>query len=207
MSPVAGLRKPVKKGRPKSTNSDSCLEIEARDQDPLESMIGSQDDQDEVLSLPEISEMPGQEEQLGDPVMMEENHLVQNDDKIVQGEKEEEEIVEASEEKIDGEPNEESGVEESGEGVMEEEEESMNVEEKHVVVELEDEKEEDEQVVKDESPVKQVISTAQSGNKKEAQDYNEVIEETASKLMENKRNKVRALAGAFETVISLQDPK
>ncbi|GMH12399.1 hypothetical protein Nepgr_014240 [Nepenthes gracilis] len=42
---------------------------------------------------------------------------------------------------------------------------------------------------------------------KEAQVYNNVIEETASKLMENRKNKVRALAGAFETVISLQETK
>ncbi|KAG6417154.1 hypothetical protein SASPL_119305 [Salvia splendens] len=35
--------------------------------------------------------------------------------------------------------------------------------------------------------------------------YNDVIEETANKLRENKANKVRALAGAFETVISLQE--
>ncbi|KAG6414612.1 hypothetical protein SASPL_121985 [Salvia splendens] len=34
---------------------------------------------------------------------------------------------------------------------------------------------------------------------------NDVIEETANKLRENKTNKVRALAGAFETVISLQE--
>ncbi|XP_057478878.1 eukaryotic initiation factor 4F subunit p150-like [Actinidia eriantha] len=36
--------------------------------------------------------------------------------------------------------------------------------------------------------------------------YNEVIEETASKLIvEKRKNKVKALVGAFETVISLQD--
>lgn len=34
---------------------------------------------------------------------------------------------------------------------------------------------------------------------------NDVIEETANKLREQRRNKVRALAGAFETVISLQE--
>ncbi|KAK4730396.1 hypothetical protein R3W88_023384 [Solanum pinnatisectum] len=36
---------------------------------------------------------------------------------------------------------------------------------------------------------------------------NNVIEETASKLREQRKNKVRALAGAFETVISRQDHK
>ncbi|KAL1557404.1 neurofilament heavy polypeptide-like [Salvia divinorum] len=34
---------------------------------------------------------------------------------------------------------------------------------------------------------------------------NDVIEETANKLRENRANKVKALAGAFETVISLQE--
>lgn len=36
---------------------------------------------------------------------------------------------------------------------------------------------------------------------------NDVIEETASKLREQRKNKVKALAGAFETVISLQEQK
>ncbi|XP_022866922.1 uncharacterized protein LOC111386690 [Olea europaea var. sylvestris] len=35
---------------------------------------------------------------------------------------------------------------------------------------------------------------------------NDVIEETASLLREQRKNKVKALAGAFETVISLQEP-
>ncbi|KAL3650972.1 hypothetical protein CASFOL_007375 [Castilleja foliolosa] len=41
--------------------------------------------------------------------------------------------------------------------------------------------------------------------KKEIPVSNGVIEETASKLREQRKNKVRALAGAFETVISLQE--
>eukprot|EP00268_Persea_americana_P006138 TRINITY_DN12184_c0_g1_i1.p1 TRINITY_DN12184_c0_g1~~TRINITY_DN12184_c0_g1_i1.p1 ORF type:complete len:512 (-),score=129.55 TRINITY_DN12184_c0_g1_i1:841-2376(-) len=43
--------------------------------------------------------------------------------------------------------------------------------------------------------------------KKESPAYNDVIEETASKLVEKRKNKVRALVGAFETVISLQEPE
>lgn len=41
--------------------------------------------------------------------------------------------------------------------------------------------------------------------KKEAAAYNDVIEQTASKLVGERRSKVKALVGAFETVISLQD--
>ncbi|KAJ6369904.1 hypothetical protein OIU76_028209 [Salix suchowensis] len=37
--------------------------------------------------------------------------------------------------------------------------------------------------------------------------FNNVIEETASKLVETRKSKVKALVGAFETVISLQDGK
>lgn len=45
--------------------------------------------------------------------------------------------------------------------------------------------------------------------KKDAQGLllNNVIEETASKLVESRKSKVKALVGAFETVISLQDDK
>lgn len=44
--------------------------------------------------------------------------------------------------------------------------------------------------------------------KKDAQGlFNNVIEETASKLVESRKSKVKALVGAFETVISLQDAK
>ncbi|XP_021297703.1 uncharacterized protein LOC110426737 [Herrania umbratica] len=37
--------------------------------------------------------------------------------------------------------------------------------------------------------------------------FNNVIEETASRLVETRKSKVKALVGAFETVISLQDTK
>jgi hypothetical protein len=36
---------------------------------------------------------------------------------------------------------------------------------------------------------------------------NNMIEETAVKLVESRKSKVKALIGAFETVISLQDSK
>ncbi|XP_062100550.1 suppressor protein SRP40-like [Humulus lupulus] len=40
--------------------------------------------------------------------------------------------------------------------------------------------------------------------KKESQAYNDVIEETARKLLEKRKNKVKALVGAFETVIDYE---
>ncbi|XP_022740430.1 uncharacterized protein LOC111292360 [Durio zibethinus] len=45
------------------------------------------------------------------------------------------------------------------------------------------------------------------GKKDEKGLFNNVIEETASKLVETRKSKVKALVGAFETVISLQDTK
>ncbi|CAN4095600.1 unnamed protein product [Withania somnifera] len=51
-------------------------------------------------------------------------------------------------------------------------------------------------------PKRQVVQ-----GKKESVVSNDVIEETASKLREQRKNRVKALAGAFETVISLQEPK
>ncbi|XP_031493389.1 uncharacterized protein LOC116259664 [Nymphaea colorata] len=43
--------------------------------------------------------------------------------------------------------------------------------------------------------------------KQDAQDFNQVIEETANKLVKSRKSKVKALVGAFETVISLQETK
>ncbi|XP_068656898.1 uncharacterized protein [Aristolochia californica] len=45
------------------------------------------------------------------------------------------------------------------------------------------------------------------GKKEELGLLNEMIEETASKLVEMRKSKVKALVGAFETVISLQESK
>ncbi|PKA49472.1 hypothetical protein AXF42_Ash016661 [Apostasia shenzhenica] len=50
-------------------------------------------------------------------------------------------------------------------------------------------------------------SASASSRKKDAPKSNDVIEETKSKLMGTRKNKVLALVGAFETVISLQEPE
>uniref|UniRef100_F6H5M1 Calmodulin-binding domain-containing protein n=1 Tax=Vitis vinifera TaxID=29760 RepID=F6H5M1_VITVI len=60
---------------------------------------------------------------------------------------------------------------------------------------------------KDESE-KVVLRHQDVQGKKDAQGLlNNVIEETASKLVETRKSKVKALVGAFETVISLQETK
>ncbi|TKY45783.1 calmodulin binding [Spatholobus suberectus] len=53
------------------------------------------------------------------------------------------------------------------------------------------------------TPSKQQLGERKQGHKKEPLS-NDVIEETASKLLEARKNKVRALAGAFQTVIDHQ---
>lgn len=73
----------------------------------------------------------------------------------------------------------------------------------------------DSEGTKDQQVAKEVKQEAENAapeqqstqGKKNSAVSNDVIEETASKLREQRRNKVRALAGAFETVISLQEPK
>ncbi|XP_065855895.1 uncharacterized protein [Euphorbia lathyris] len=58
------------------------------------------------------------------------------------------------------------------------------------------------------SSEKVVLRHQDAQGKKDAQGlFNNVIEETASKLAETRKSKVKALVGAFETVISLQDGK
>ncbi|KAJ7958649.1 Calmodulin-binding domain [Quillaja saponaria] len=47
-------------------------------------------------------------------------------------------------------------------------------------------------------------SSKLQGNKKESPAYNDIIEKCASKLLEKRKNKVRALVGAFETVIDYE---
>lgn len=60
----------------------------------------------------------------------------------------------------------------------------------------------------DESSEKVVLKHQDIEDKKDAQGlFNNVIEETASKLVKKRKSKVKALVGAFETVISLQESK
>ncbi|XAR71283.1 hypothetical protein NMG60_11028474 [Bertholletia excelsa] len=60
----------------------------------------------------------------------------------------------------------------------------------------------------DPSSEKVVLRHQDALDKRDAQSlFNNVIEETASKLVESRKSKVKALVGAFETVISLQETK
>ncbi|KAI4379740.1 hypothetical protein MLD38_005996 [Melastoma candidum] len=74
---------------------------------------------------------------------------------------------------------------------------------------VEDEKQAVPETVKQriEKPAAAVATAPPPGKKDPAQANNDIIEETTKKLMESsRRNKVKALAGAFETVILLEKP-
>ncbi|CAI9755570.1 unnamed protein product [Fraxinus pennsylvanica] len=88
------------------------------------------------------------------------------------------------------------------------------VEEKEVAIasdgrETTDSEEQEMKEVEEVKPEAEIEESKQEDceKKKESLVSNDVIEETASKLREQRKNKVKALAGAFETVISLQEPK
>ncbi|KAK4354831.1 hypothetical protein RND71_027025 [Anisodus tanguticus] len=83
-----------------------------------------------------------------------------------------------------------------------EEEEGGNQEKEAVMAEEGESVKETNTTVAASKPQRQVVQ-----GKNESVISNDVIEETASKLREQRKNRVRALAGAFETVISLQEPK
>ncbi|KAK9683916.1 hypothetical protein RND81_10G174800 [Saponaria officinalis] len=100
---------------------------------------------------------------------------------------------------------EEQNVEETVKELPEEKKAETEVEAEKVVEKIVEEK----QGRKDNesATVTRAVQTNVGGrkDKQQQQAYNDVIEETATKLMGGKKNKVLALAGAFETVISLQD--
>ncbi|KAJ4835882.1 hypothetical protein Tsubulata_030862 [Turnera subulata] len=60
------------------------------------------------------------------------------------------------------------------------------------------------EIVEEASPEAADKPQASGSGKKETQAYNDVIEETKNKLLNLRKNKVRALVGAFETVIDYE---
>ncbi|XP_059664651.1 uncharacterized protein LOC132310499 [Cornus florida] len=123
------------------------------------------------------------------------------------------------EESFVGEPKVE-GEQKEGEEITSEKSEGKALDEKVDVGEKEEvddgsqtlnskEREEEESVAKEAKPeAKDAMAKSHGGQgKRDCQPSNDVIEETASKLLEKRKHKVQALVGAFETVISLQEPE
>ncbi|XP_027356885.1 microtubule-associated protein RP/EB family member 1-like [Abrus precatorius] len=97
--------------------------------------------------------------------------------------------------------NNEEVVEEEKEGVEEGTSEEVN----KLTEEQEHGEDEQEEAKVESTKSKQIeVGGGVQGNKKESPISNDVIEETAGKLLEARKNKVRALAGAFQTVIDHQ---
>ncbi|GAB2250857.1 hypothetical protein Droror1_Dr00017107 [Drosera rotundifolia] len=250
----------LKKKAPKSVTSESSVEAHDKelnlDHMVIDDAAAATDNEDQ--SLPEISEMLGDELELGDPpIEAEPNHAKPDMEKA---DKQEEEAQDEDQGEMASHPAEKDAdiKEQAPRAIANTEEEEINKHQGDAAEELaehevkakvnDDEEKEDiaeavengdkpeveEEQAGDEKKAEESVEEAKDGDssegevkeaktetetasssvrqqpvgpggKKEAQVYNDVIEETASKLMENRKNKVRALAGAFETVISLQE--
>ncbi|XWS70573.1 hypothetical protein CRYUN_Cryun03dG0059000 [Craigia yunnanensis] len=149
-----------------------------------------------------------QTEEIEDKFDEEKSDLTQHDEDKENHIKEEINIGHDHQEKI---PHEEAKTETEDEG----EGEDCATDEVAATKEIEEEKQlesrqENDEVVEgeveeSEPEAANVVAKSQvqagNGKKESPTPYNDVIEETASKLLEERKNKVRALVGAFETVI------
>ncbi|KAK4389042.1 hypothetical protein Sango_2241200 [Sesamum angolense] len=109
-----------------------------------------------------------------------------------------------SDESVAGAPNKE--VEEEERKEKEEEEEAMpSTENKEVANGSEAHEPKETELKEIAVEVNREAENATPKSQKNSPVSNDVIEETANKLREQRKNKVKALAGAFETVISLQE--
>ncbi|KAJ8448776.1 hypothetical protein Cgig2_011397 [Carnegiea gigantea] len=231
--PKGSSKLALNKKSPKSVTSESSNEC---DNQSVEHLVSDDEIgyvHDKSQALPEISEMPDSNEELKDPtnLQLEAKHVeeehnqpevhhesvdekptaehqaqVQSEEQTVQSEEQSNQTGEEGAGNQDETDEEPPKVEPTDTPLKEKEEETEKMEE---LPAKEAEKSEEEAEVKDQkqsvrSP--SPLARSQSAGKKGNQAYNDVIEQTASKLM-GKKNKVLALAGAFETVISLQDRK
>ncbi|XP_055812698.1 uncharacterized protein LOC129882429 isoform X1 [Solanum dulcamara] len=137
--------------------------------------------------------------------------VVESQETTKMEESEEEQLVEETSTNNPKEPEEianEHHLEENTAKVVDEtqeekkEDEGRNQGKETVMAEEREEVQKTNTIVASSKPQRQVVQ-----GKKESVVSNDVIEETASKLREQRKNRVKALAGAFETVISLQEPK
>ncbi|XP_027332813.1 microtubule-associated protein RP/EB family member 1-like [Abrus precatorius] len=96
--------------------------------------------------------------------------------------------------------------EDEGEGgmIIIEDHKSENKNNEEAIEEKKEDVESVEEAKVEPTQLRQQLGASRQGSKKESQVSNDVIEETASKLLEARKNKVRALAGAFQTVIDYQ---
>lgn len=147
---------------------------------------------DEITKLEEILEVNGEISESHSELEENINKKIDNNESFLSEAKVEDEEIEKVK------PNEEHNrAEEDVESVIEDGQlhETKEEEDEEEIIIIQEEK-------TDEEMKQQVIIQG----KNDFTVSNDVIEETANKLREQKKNKVKALAGAFETVISLQEP-
>ncbi|KAL2236855.1 ABC transporter F family member 4 [Sesamum indicum] len=108
-----------------------------------------------------------------------------------------------SDESVAGAPNED--VEEEERKEEEEEEAMLSNENEEVAIGSEAHEPKETELKEIVVEVNREAENATPKSQKNSPVSNDVIEETANKLREQRKNKVKALAGAFETVISLQE--
>lgn len=172
--------------------TDDHLVVE--DQEPLDIANKSEaeiDDTDAKIVFSELSTDSGHENTVPDVKIQD------SDDKSV--------YVQVLEE------DDENSHEEAKEDVREmekiEKEEATEIDSEREAPEFIETESKEEVIVKKQEPAenKGPKQVERAHGKKDCALSNDVIEETASKLQEQRKNRVKALAGAFETVISLQE--
>lgn len=185
-------------------------EKEKEEEEAKQEQIKDGDEEDENKSQEECNNINNGD---GNSDHQEINHSTTDEGEVLEvKEKDEEKLEEQEEDGIiieedhQSETNNEEEIKEgveggTSEGQEEEEEHEVQVECSEVV------KEEEEESIKGESSStkgKQQEGGGGAGHGRKESLSNDVIEETASKLLEARKNKVRALAGAFQTVIDHQ---
>lgn len=184
---------------------------EKEEEEAKQEQIKDGDEEDENKSQEECNNINNGD---GNSDHQEINHSTTDEGEVFEvKEKDEEKLEEQEEDGItieedhQSETNNEEEIKEgveggTSEGQEEEEEHEVQVESSEVVKE-----EEEEESIKGESSStkgKQQEGGGGAGHGRKESLSNDVIEETASKLLEARKNKVRALAGAFQTVIDHQ---
>lgn len=172
--------------------SPTAIENQEDKVDPVEASTDLEHEDEEDRSRDE--EIRNQQEDIKE----ETNHADDHDNNDESGAGDHNEEVEEKEREVDEENEEAIEVDndrKSNEQLDEKEAEEIVVEEKKEEAVVEEKKEEED------------ATPRVAHGKKDLTLSNDVIEETRNKLTEQRKNKVKALAGAFETVISLQDPK
>ncbi|XP_059275282.1 uncharacterized protein LOC132029900 [Lycium ferocissimum] len=175
-------------------------DIDSATEDHIEEIIDENVNNAELKDIKAAAEqVENQETKIGEP-----EEISNEPNEPDSSEKEKEEIVTNASEEIQESKEEDEKTNQEKETPMAEETESLNPKQIGVGVEESTEAEPAKNMNVASSKFQhQVVQ----GKNNESVVSNNVIEETASKLREQRKNKVRALAGAFETVISLQEHK